>query len=378
MNDAELGLALKREADQVLFEDLHFGSRLKDVVRARLKTGQAGQHNRAGRPAAWLWRTAAAMVVMAALAVSTWPRVATRVGLGYYPSAVPLAPQALADEKGKTEGPTAATGLATTEDAAKSLQAETRMMAGGKAPRPFDYGLRAVADPYPVSLGETVSLSSERAWPGRHVWLYAAPSEDQATIFYDRLLPRDAILIGRAPIDANGQWSFDWTVPARLTHGDLSMPVAEGLGDYRQAVINLVAVTDTGYLAARGLEVGPPRSVAVQPESLAVGTVMTVSGSGYTPGIRLRLDLTHDNPDGGTDLQVNIGWATAGPDGRFTFDYTIPTQLNWPYADNRERMVDHVLAIGAPGTYSLVIVEYHPDQGPGPLLIKRLSVQTTP
>ncbi len=355
MTDAELGLAIRQEADQVLFEDLHFGSRLKDAVRARLGAERTSRSS-GKRRLAWLWplaATVAATVVVGALAITLWPRVAGEIGFGYYPPGVSLAPVAQAD-------------------------AQPKRLSSGPPPMPFPQDFQAVADPYPVKLGQTVSLSSTAGWPGRHVWLYAAPAEDQKTIMYDRLLPRDAILIGRAAIDAEGRWAFDWTVPDRLTHGDLSMPVAEGLGDYRQTFIHLVAVTDTGYLAARGLEVGPPRTVAVQPESLAVGTAMTVSGSGYTPGTRLRLDLTHDTPDGGTDLQVNIGWATAGPDGRFTFDYTIPRQLNWPYADDKERMVDHVLTIGAPGTYSLLIVEYHPDQGPGPLLIKRLSVQTTP
>ncbi|MHB0885216.1 MAG: hypothetical protein ACYC41_04970 [Bacillota bacterium] len=355
MTDAELGLTIKQEADQVLFEDLHFGSRLKDVVRARLGAERPSRAS-GKRRLAWLWPLAAT-AVMGALAIGLWPRVAGEVGLGYYPPGVSLAPAL--------------------EARTKDVQPQTRR-SNAPGSRPFSPGFEAAADPYPVRQGQTVSLGSAAGWPGRHVWLYAAPVEDQRTIMDDRLLPRDAILIGRAGIDAEGRWTFDWTVPDRLSRGDLTLPVAEGLGDYRQNIIHLIGVTDTGYLAARGLEIGPPRSVAVEPEKLTAGTKMKVTGSGYTPGTVLRLDLTHDTPDGGTDLQANIGRATVGPDGRFSFEYTIPQQLNWPFANNSGEMIDHLLTIGTPGPYELLIVENHPGQGPGPLLLKRLNIQTTP
>lgn len=364
MTDSEIACLFREEADEVLFEDMRFDSRLKEAVRSAISKGTAigtimgaTVVRRAG-PSRRLLRMAAVTALAAALAVALWPHVAGEMGFGYYPPGVPLAPMARG-----TEG----SGVATSDQ-----------QQNGPAPKPFEHPFRVIADPYPVCLGQAVGFSSDPGWPGRHVWLYGVPSEDQRTLLWERLLPRDAVLIGNAPIDAEGQWSFGWDVPGRLTHGEKVVSVGEGLDEGRQSYIYIVAVTDSGYLAAQGLELGPRRTLTVQPLTITAGTHMTVSGSGYASGTRLRLDILHERPGGGTDLQVVIGWATVGEDGSFTFTYAVPTELNWPYAEGEGSVVDHKLTVGDPGTYTLQVLESRAGQSPGPLLRKLLDVKSTP
>ncbi|MGE5591495.1 MAG: hypothetical protein ACM3ZA_12905 [Bacillota bacterium] len=186
-----------------------------------------------------------------------------------------------------------------------------------------------------------------------------APAKEQETIMYNHQLPKNAILIGTATIDPkDGQWSLVWTIPDEVSHGGVTLSFNGADSWY-----NVAAVTDTGYLAGSGLPVGPDRTLEVSPQDVTVGQVLTVRGSGYPPKARVRLDVLHSRPEsqGGTDLEVTIGWVRTDDEGRFSFNYQVPARFNWVFADNQNQMQDHIVAAGAPGTFSILAVEYEGD-----------------
>jgi hypothetical protein len=349
--DAEVRRQLKDEADGSLFDDVLFSQVMAAAVRSRLVAPD--RHlERLGRgrprsPAGPLRRCLVVAVVGAILATGSavaWPRVAGEVGLGDYPPGVTLVAEGKEPQPGEPRP-------------------------GRPAPMPFPHDLRIAADPYPVATGQALTIESDAGWPGQRVWVYAAPGRDQGVLFYQKQLPRDVILLGRAGIDADGRWSLDWVVPDRLERGEESLLIGGA-----ESLVYVVGVTDSGYLAATGLPVGPARTLSVSPDPVAVGREMVLEGAGYPAGLKLRIDLLHDRPEGGTDLQVIIGWVVTDQDGRFTFRYTLPDRLNWPYADNKGTMADHWLDVGQGGRYYLQVLENHPGLGPGPHLFKRVNV----
>lgn len=176
---------------------------------------------------------------------------------------------------------------------------------------------------------------------------------------YDHQLPKNAVLIGVAPIDqTDGHWTLTWTIPNQLSHGEVTLSF-----DGPDAWFNLAAATDAGYLAGSGLPLGPARTLDVIPEDVAAGQVLTIRGADYPANLKIRLDILHQRlaPQGGTDLEVTIGWVRTDTDGRFSFDYKVPAQANWAYADIGGQMKDHPLTMGAPGIYTILAVEYHDD-----------------
>ncbi len=248
---------------------------------------------------------------------------------------------------------------------------------GPQASRPapmFRNTFRPTSDPFPPKVGQQVTFVSQPGWQGKRVWVYVAPAKEQETIMYDRQLPKNAILIGIADIDqADGRWTLSWTIPHEVSHGDASLSF-----DGPDSWFNVATVTDTGYLAGSGLPIGPDRTLEVSPEDVVVGQVLTIRGSGYPPDERVRLDILHDRPEpqGGTDLEVTIGWVRTDAEGKFTFDYKVPARFNWAYADNRNIMQDHWLTAGAPGTYSILAVEYEGDAKSGSYTLeKRVGVR---
>ncbi|MHB9144589.1 MAG: hypothetical protein ACYC5Y_04550 [Symbiobacteriia bacterium] len=256
---------------------------------------------------------------------------------------------------------------------------------GGRPAPVFRNTFRPTSDPFPPHVGQPVSFVSQPGWPGQRVWVYAAPAKEQETIMYDRLLPKDAILIGIVDIDqSDGHWTLaNWTIPQQLSHGEMKLndeviPAATLSFDGPDTWFNVVAVTDTGYLAGSGLPLGPDRTLDVAPADVTVGQVLTIRGSGYPADERIRLDVLHDRPEsqGGTDLEVTIGWARTDAGGRFSFDYKVPAELNWVFADNTGTMQDHRVTAGAPGTFSILAVEYEAGAEHGyATLEKRIGIQ---
>lgn len=289
----------------------------------------------------WIWPGASAPSPFPAP-----PAASPGVDLGYYPPGVVLADPRVPE----TDGPPA------------SRPAPT-----------FRTTFRPTSDPFPPKVGQQVTFVSQPGWQGKQVWLYVAPAKEQETIMYDRQLPKNAILISIADIDqADGRWTLSWTIPHEVSHGDLSLSF-----DGPDSWFNIAAVTDTGYLAGSGLPIGPDRTLEVTPEDVGVGQVLTIRGSGYPPNQRVRLDILHDRPEpqGGTDLEITIGWVRTDAEGKFTFDYKVPARFNWAYANNQNRMQDHWLTAGAPGTYSILAVEYQGDATSGRYTLeKRVGV----
>ncbi|MCL5676692.1 MAG: hypothetical protein M1602_02220 [Firmicutes bacterium] len=223
----------------------------------------------------------------------------------------------------------------------------------------FPHGFTVTSDPFPPHIGQQVTIVSESGWPGKAVWVYAAPAKEQETIMYDHQLPKNAVLIGVAPIDqTDGHWTLTWTIPNQLSHGEVTLSF-----DGPDAWFNLAAATDAGCLAGSGLPLGPARTLDVIPEDVAAGQVLTIRGADYPANLKIRLDILHQRPapQGGTDLEVTIGWVRTDTDGRFSFDYKVPAQANWAYADIEGQMKDHPLTMGAPGIYTILAVEYHDD-----------------
>ena len=335
---------------------------------------------RAGRSPGRFFRPVVSMVVVATLVLGilhAWSAPTSREPAAYFPPNAPLA-------DGKTPPSSAHPG------------------ASLPAPPPFLNPFKVVADPYPVSVGQTVSLVSEGSWPGRWVWLYGVAADQQSTLFYDRKLPQHAILIARVPIVAEteteteteaqaqaqaeaqteaqaarqGHWAFSWEVPTNLVHAEDTLDLT-GPGTNGDTLAYLAAVTDTGYLAATGLPIGPRRTLVVQPDPVKVGEQMTITGADYPPGVKVRLDLYHNRPaeeGGGTYIAVTLGTVTTDAGGAFTFGHTMPAYLNWAFADNRGQMVDHPLTVTGKGQFSIVAVEIHEDTGLRRAMTKRFAV----
>ncbi len=323
-----------------------------------------------------LARPALSLAVAIALAITilhAWPAPTARGPAAYFPPNAPLA---------ELKPPLSAGGAGGTGGI---IQPGNR-----PAPLPFPSQFRVVADPYPVHVGQAVTLESAGTWPGQWVWLYGVSADQQSTVFYDRKLPRNAILISRIPLTAlspaglpvgtGGRWAFDWMVPPSLTHGEdtIDLTAAATGGD---TFAYLVAVTDTGYLAATGLSVAPKRTLTIQPDPVKVGEALTISGADYPPGTKVRLDLYHDRSveaGGGTDIALTIGWVTTDDGGRFSFRYAMPVRLNWAFADGQGQMVDHPLTVNGDGQFSIIAVEIHDDTGLRRALRKLFSVSSAP
>lgn len=256
--------------------------------------------------------------------------------------------------------------LATADDYRRASQVNPS--ASLPAPQPFVPGFSVSADPVPASAGQGIEMKSARGWPGRRVWLYVAPSSEQYIIKYLRKLPRDAVLIGAVDIaQADGTWQMSWVIPDKLTREGTALDLQS------QTVLYVVGVTDSGYLAAAGVEIGPKRTLGVTPQPAAPGDTLTVRGSDYPSNTRVRVDILHECSDGGTDLQVTLGWAMTSTSGAFELTYELPERLNWPFADSTGMMRDHWLTIGDAGTYRILTVEMG-EIGPGATIQKLVQI----
>ena len=394
--DDLLRYTLEAEASRSAARAARRAARAWNAAQPRLQAmSAADQRGSAWRISRWLLPAAAATALVAVVFFGIRPMLTAAPGGA--PHSGVSGPAYYGPAAGRMQGPGMAGVKNSTQMGADVgyypphvALAEPRVPNPGaiQASRPaptFRNTFRPTSDPFPPHVGQPVSFTSQPGWPGQRVWVYAAPAKEQETIMYNHQLPKDAILIGIVDIDqTDGHWTLaNWTIPHQVSHGEMKLndeviPAATLSFDGPDSYFNIVAVTDTGYLAGSGLPIGPDRTLDVAPADVAVGQTLTIRGSGYPADERIRLDVLHDRPEsqGGTDLEVTIGWARTDAGGRFSFDYRVPAELNWVFADNTGTMQDHRVTAGAPGTFSILAVEYEAGAEHGyATLEKRIGIQ---
>lgn len=115
----------------------------------------------------------------------------------------------------------------------------------------------------------------------------------------------DSTLLGEVTANADGEFSEGLLVPAATEAGEYTV-TATGTDSGRTATADLEVTTP--------VVVDPEPEITVSPESVEPGDVITVAGTGFESGETVTVTLG----------DVTLGTATAGDEGSFSAEFTVP------------------------------------------------------
>ncbi|WP_170228451.1 choice-of-anchor G family protein [Nesterenkonia populi] len=167
-------------------------------------------------------------------------------------------------------------------------------------------------DPDTAAPGETITIGGDDFTPGTTVDIDIT-DDDGNTID----------TIEDIPVNDNGEFTHDWTVPEGTPPGNLTVTAEDEEGNSANAPLEIIAVTPPGDDDDDDEDADQDPTITVDPDTAAPGETITIGGDDFTPGTTVDIDITDD--DGNTidtieDIPVN-------DNGEFTHDWTVPSDL---------------------------------------------------